>query len=169
MAEPTTLSAGSRARLVLYREDESSLARGRRQRRARVLAMRPVDPTLEAVAVRTARLPDLGTHWEYVRADGAAVLVRARDAPSPERARRDAHEVFGNAGQLRVMFVRGRTSGHLSWWLTDGRVAVFVAPRVWTTSKPDAVERDALAALAALAAARPPWGDHDSDPAAGRA
>ncbi|GGH51152.1 hypothetical protein [Microbacterium album] len=148
--EPDPLHAGER--LVLF--GSGAVAQGRRARRAHVLAMRPVDPT-ETAAVRSR--PPRGLHWEYVRADGISEFVRAADVGDAAGAVRDADRVFADPDRLRLLYVRGRETGQLSWWLADDREPVLVAPRLWLPTQHAAVVRHARRARAALRT-QPPWG-----------
>lgn len=152
----------ARASLVLFDVSESSLARGRRSRRTRVLAMRPTDPTETALAERSRSFPQQGKHWEYVRADGISLFVRARDVADVEDAHWDANRVFGIAPQLRTVFVRDRETGELSWWLATEREAILVSPRIWPASQRVMVQRHAKHAVRALGF-QPEWGETPVD------
>lgn len=160
-SDETTRRAGRArargARLVLLHSDEVSA--GRRARRERVLAMRPIDPTVGRLAERSRAPHEPGVYWEYVRTDGIPLFARARDVSDEEEARWDAVRVFTGASALRILYVRDRESGQLSWWLADASEAVLVAPRLWPGAQQAAVVRHAKRAFAALRV-RPPWGEY---------
>lgn len=161
--------AGARAikaapHLVLHVRGQS-VAEGRRARRARILAMTPTDPTEVRLVARTQALPTNTVHWEYVRPDGVAIMVRARDQADLSDAHRDAARLFRpEPHRLRILYVRGRANAQLSWWIVNDREAVLVAPQVWATSRSADVERHARAALAALQAPVPLWRAYGDPP-----
>ncbi len=157
MAEPAAddLDAGPGARLVLFGPGDSSTA-GRRVRRAKLLAMRPVDPTVEVAPPPGI---DDGVHWEYLQADDRALLVRTRDFTDPDEARWDADRVFATGRPPRAVFVRDEATAQLSWWLMRGDEPLIVASRVWLRSQRPAVVRHARSALLALVT-DPRWGSY---------
>lgn len=149
--------AEHRARLVLFAAGDAQ-GDGRRARRERVLALRPVDQTEEIATDHLLGAPD-GVHWEYLLPDDSALLVRARDLADAEEARWDAERLFAAATRPRVLYVRDRAAGHLSWWLVRGSEPVIVSSRVWLPSQRGHVVRSARRALAALKV-RPVWGQY---------
>lgn len=149
--------ADRRARLVLFTAGDLQ-GDGRRARRERVLALRPVDHTEEVTTDHlTAARP--GVHWEYLLADDSSLLVRARDFAEPEAARWDAERLFAAAPRPRVLYVRDRAAGHLSWWLVRGSEPVIVSSRIWLPSQRGQVVRSARRAVSALKDS-PPWGEY---------
>ncbi|PZQ89823.1 MAG: hypothetical protein DI534_08585 [Leifsonia xyli] len=122
--------------------------------------MRPTDPTESRIAARSRQGGVGGGHWELLRADGLALLVRTRNVDDLTVARVDADRVFARRDELRVLYVRDHEAGQLSWWLVDRTEAVLVAARVWSAAQRTEVLANARLALAALAAPHP-WGEYD--------
>ncbi len=150
------------ARLVLFDASDPALATGRRERRARVLAMRPTDPARLPVADRGRTFPVHEMHWEFLRRDGVSLLVRARDAVDAEDARWDASRVFATASELSVVYVRDTVTGHLAWWLATDKEPVLVSPRIWLGSQRTGLQSHLRLALAALPGPKS-WGRYSRD------
>lgn len=152
---PAVPAGGHRTRLVLFSASDPQYA-GRALRRARILALQPVDQTLHLSA---PQLRSPGGHWEYLLADDSPLFVRAEDAITSAQAQKDALMVFASRAALRPVYVRDPETGHLSWWLARKRSIVLVASRLWLPSQRAAVARAAQRAIAALSIP-PPWGDY---------
>lgn len=123
-----------------------------------MLTLRPIDPT-EELSVEHLTAPRDGVHWEYLLPDDSPLLVRTRDLVDDEEAQWDAERLFA-ARSPRIVYVRDRESGQLSWWLVRGAEPVLVGARVWLPTQRVAVVRAARRAAAALEAPQPPWGTY---------
>ncbi|MFF3025831.1 hypothetical protein [Microbacterium sp. NPDC057944] len=159
--DPDASSAG--ARLVLFDSADPALTAGRRERRSRILAMRPTDTALHPLVERARSFPPLGAHWEYLRRDGVSLLVRARDSADAEDARWDATRIFSAISELQVVYVRDQRLGHLGWWLANDREPVIVSPRIWLGSQRTGLQAHVKLALGSLAEPKV-WGEYSAVP-----
>lgn len=153
----------SGARLVLFGTRALGFA-GRMDRRDRILAMHPVDPT-EATLVRGNLVHDgrsRASHffWEMLRPDDSSVMVRTADFDNAPTARDDGDAFLERRKELRTVFVRDEGGFEFSWWLALDNDVVAAATRIWPSTQRDAAARDARRAVRLLGSA-PRWGRYN--------
>lgn len=153
-------SGTSGHRLVLFGTHAPGFV-GRMDRRDRILAMHPVDPT-ETSLVRGRLLRDRRSwarlyFWEMLRPDDSSVMVRAADFEDAPTARDDGDAFVGRWRELRTVFVRDEDGFEFSWWLALDNDVVATATRIWPPTQRDGAARDARRAVRLLRSA-PRWG-----------
>lgn len=118
--------------------------------RTRVLAMQPVDPTID-VSTRHALTPrPRGAFWMLVGVNGMPIMLRAIDRAGADEARHDARELLQQADQFVIVPVTEPETGARSWWVALEGNVVLVFAKVWRTSETGGGARTHQMALQAL-------------------